>query len=257
MPKQPPDPPWMGDLLKSVYDTLIPLAFGPENGPSAAIRSGTCCAVQIGSEMFLVTAAHVLTPAMHAVQMDPHTICVVGTYVMEMRGRQVYRDERLDLATIPLSRRHIESLESDGRRIVRIDQWPPRLAQCDEPVIFGGYPGSIRRIESWDAGFFNAVVSAGVVSSVSLDTNWFTYHGDPVDMTQTNVTTGVTEELLQGYRGISGGPVFRAKGKSVAELELVGIVCEGGAELGHLVRCARRLDIIEASGSISGGSHRT
>jgi hypothetical protein len=253
MPKLSPEPAWMRDLLKSVYDTLILFAFGPEDAPSAVIRNGTCCAVQIGTEAFLVTSEHVLTPALRAIEAKPNMICVVGGYVMEMRGRQVYRNERLDLATIPLSRKHVERLESDGRRIIRVVDWPPRLAEKDEPLIFGGYPSSIRMVETWDVGDFSAVVSAGFVASVSSDGNWFTYHGEPDDMTQTDVKTGEEEDLLQEYGGISGGPVFRALGKSDDTLELVGVVVEGGAALGHLVRCARRLDAIDARGSMSGG----
>jgi trypsin-like peptidase len=244
----------MRDLLQRVYDTLILFAFGPEDAASTAIRNGTCCAVQVGNEAFLVTAEHVLAPALSAIETNANTICVVGGYVMNMRGREVYRNAHLDLATIALTRKNVEQLEGDGRRIVRMDKWPPRLAENDDPVIFGGFPSSIRMIESWDTGHFKAVVSAGVVTSVSSDGNWFTYYGDPADMTQTDVNTDSEEELLQEYGGTSGGPVFRARGKSVDALELVGVVSEGGAELGHLVRCARRLDMIGASGSISSAS---
>jgi hypothetical protein len=244
----------MRDLLEWVYDTLIVFAFGPEDAPSAEIRNGTCFAVQTGTEAFLVTAEHVLTPALRAIEMKPNTICVVGGYVMEMGGRHVYRSERLDLATISLSRKDVERLKGEGRRVVRVGNWPPRLAEKDESLLFGGYPSSIRVVDSWDVGEFNAVVSAGLVVSVSSDGNWFTYHGDPADMTQTDVKTGVDEELLQQYGGISGGPVFRVPGKSVDALEVVGVVAEGGTALGHLVRCARRLDAIDARGSISAGS---
>ena len=133
---------------------------------------------------------------------------------------------------------------------IHLNDWPPRLAERDDPVIFGGYPRSIRALESWDVGEVNALVSAGVVDSVSPDENWFTSYGDPADMTQTDVYTGIDEDLIQRYGGISGGPVFRAMGKTVDTLELVGVVAEGGATLGHLVRCARRLDVIDVRGSI-------
>ena len=42
-------------------------------------------------------------------------------------------------------------LHQDGRKLTgRRQQWPSRLAQSDEPIIFGGYPSSVRRIESWE-----------------------------------------------------------------------------------------------------------
>src|SRR5438067_466692 len=106
----------MRDLLESVYDTLIPFAFGPEDSASTAIRNGTCCAVRVKNEAFLLTAEHVLTPALRAIQAKENAICVVGGYVIEMRGREVYWNEHLDLATVPLSRKHLKHLEDDGRR---------------------------------------------------------------------------------------------------------------------------------------------
>jgi hypothetical protein len=59
---------------------------------------------------FLLTAAHIVTPALKAIQTVPNAICVVGSWIMEMRGRTVYVNESLDLATIPLSGRHVERL---------------------------------------------------------------------------------------------------------------------------------------------------
>lgn len=254
MPQPPPEEPWMRELLQSVYDTLILFAFGPEDVAASAIRNGTCCAVQVKNDAFLLTAAHVLTGALDMLRIARDTICVVGTYELELRGRTVYHDERLDLATIPLSRGEIERLEGDGRRIIRIEQWPPRCAERGDKIIFGGFPRTMRRIQSWDEGTFNAVVSAGAVTSVSSDGDWFTYHGDPADMTQTDVPAGKEEEdLLEQFGGVSGGPVFRSSGIPSGGLELVGIVSEGTPVCGHtVVRFARRLDAIHPSGPIGG-----
>jgi hypothetical protein len=173
-----------------------------------------------------------------------------------MRGRTIYVNEPLDLATIPLSGRHLERLHDDGRRIIDVHDRPPRLVQKGEKLLFGGYPGRIRTIESWDAGAFNAIVLIGEVESVSSDGHWFTYHGKPEDMTQTDVATRSEEPILEELGGLSGGPVFRSSGAAGGQLELVGVVADApeNAFYGHIIlRFARRLDVIRPDGSIVGG----
>jgi hypothetical protein len=76
--------------------------------PSAMAPVARCTSETPGA--FLLTAAHIVTPALKAIQTVPNAICVVGSWIMEMRGRTVYVNESLDLATIPLSGRHVERL---------------------------------------------------------------------------------------------------------------------------------------------------
>jgi hypothetical protein len=251
MPKPPPEEPWMRDLQQLVYDSLVLFAFGPEDAAESEIRNATCCAVQVKDEAFILTAEHVLTRTLDMISTVPNTICVVGGYIFELRGRPVYRSKGLDIATIPVSQGQIAALERDGRRVIRPEEWPPRLVEKDDRIIFGGFPGRVRRIESWDKGVFNGITSAGAVTSVTND--WFSYHGDPDDMSQSDVPTGREEDMLEKFDGISGGPVFRSSGAPSGKLELVGVVSQGTTVFGHPVFAfSRRLDVIDASGRIRG-----
>lgn len=241
----------MRDLQQLVYDSLVLFAFGPEDAAQSEIRNGTSCVVQIKNDAFLLTAEHVLTSALQAISGIPGTICVVGAYVLELTGRAIYRNKSLDIATVALSQAQVQALERDGRRVIRPAKWPPQLAEEDDRIIFGGFPGSIRNIQSWDEGVFSGITSAGVVTSASAD--WFTYHGDPDDMSQFDVSTGREETLLEKLDGVSGGPVFRSSGTSDGTLELVGVVSQGTEVFGHPVfRFSRRLDEIDPSGRVSG-----
>src|SRR2546426_911538 len=65
--------PWLDKLMDAAYASSIPFAFGAENASSAAIRNGTCSAVHLrNAGTFLLTAAHIVTPALKAVQTVPN-----------------------------------------------------------------------------------------------------------------------------------------------------------------------------------------
>ena len=166
-----------------------------------------------------------LKPALGSGNAWAEGICIAGCIELSLGKRRVFRRPGLDLATVPLSSREVSALEGDGRRIIRPATWPPQPAEVGDPMIFGGFPGAIREIESWEEGMLRAVTYAGVVTSVLDD--WFSYRGDPDNIAQFDVTTRGEEAVLERLDGVSGGPVFRVVGQPVLRLDLVGVRAKG------------------------------
>lgn len=199
--------------------------FGPR--PSkihpSEIRSGTISIVDLGAGPFAVTCEHVIAAYCNMKETHDNLVFQISNIEIDPLEQLIDKNARLDLATIHLSKEQLVSITSGegiSSSVFMPKSWPPDAIKDGDFVSFGGFPGSLRSIVSFDEYIFESWSCGGSkVSSVS--------EGQFVSAFEREKwvkSFGAEHHLtLDALGGLSGGPVFINRG---LYSEFVGIVSQ-------------------------------
>ena len=243
-------PPWVERLHFEWSRYALPFAFGPppsrETGTS--IHAGTCCAVELGDSHFLLTAAHVLAAALDAQAQEP-TQVIAGPVDLALDPSRVRIDVSRDIATIPLTKEQVQSIERNSNRIVRPSEWPPPEPKAGDGVLLAGYPGAWRLMLSWNELDFRSITLLLLVHSVH--DRYFMCHRDPAYVEQVRADVQKDVPSLD-LAGCSGGSVFLVRNEAGELLvpHLCGLVSQDHQIGDDILVQLARLDPVERNGEI-------
>lgn len=143
----------------------------PSKGRPTAISSGSVSLVNLGYGPMIVTCEHVIAGYRKMAGKFNNVLFQVGDIEIDPLKQLIALDTRLDLATIRLSDAQAKAITSSGpigSCVFEPKSWPPESVMPGQFVAFGGFPGSLRTIESFDEIVFSSWSSgASEVSSVS------------------------------------------------------------------------------------------
>jgi hypothetical protein len=165
-------PRWVQSLHLATWQYAVPVLFGPPPplGPGQKVETGTCVVVEYEDYRYALSAAHVFLTALRAVQSDAKTDVVIGPLQITLTPDTIrYIDEeRIDVATVPLTENEVARVEAVGYRVFRPVAWPPPTVAEDDGIIMAGYPGAWRRAVSASEHDFGATT---LLLIVKLSTN--------------------------------------------------------------------------------------
>ncbi len=201
------------------------ILFGqrPSKSHRSEIKSGSVTLVDLGEGVLAITCEHVIASYQKMKQTHDSLVFQIGDIELDPLEQLIDKNVRLDLATIRLTDAQSRSITSNGpigSCIFRPKLWPPEPLKVGEFVAFGGFPGSLRTIASFDEYVFESWSSgASEISSVS--------DGQFVSKFEREFwvkSFGAEHHLmLDTLGGLSGGPVFINRG---LYWEFVGIVSQ-------------------------------
>ena len=224
-------------LAKSV---CAPLLFRTRRG---ILRNGSMTLVAPGTGFLGLTAGHVAAGIRRHCAGDRP--CQLGAVAL---SPDALIDQRRDpdLATFRVD---VGVLAASRHLAFPVASWPAPAATTKDILLFGGYPGSLRREgnDQYDVAF---VWFAGRAQSVSQR-----HMGLVLNIKQSICVGADRVRSNANLGGCSGGPVFRivdeaAKGGQIVRFELVGIVYEYSSRLQLLF--AHHLGAIQSDGRIMG-----
>ena len=146
----------------------------------------------------------------------------IGNVELDPLDQLIDENKRLDLATLKLSEKQLKDITSDGEVgscVFKPTDWPPPLPKKGECIAFGGFPGGLRSVRSFDELEFGSWSSgAAEISSVSD----FQF-ACAFDRSYWIKSFGENHMDLNVLGGMSGGPVLI---KRKLHWDLVGIVSQ-------------------------------
>ena len=213
-----------------------------EQSAGEILHNGTVCFVDTGSRVIAVTADHVYRQYLVDRESGTDFVCQFGNITVLPESRLIDRNQRLDIATFDLP-------ELIGRKerflSNRLIKWPPPRLKPGDGVIYGGYPGAVRKSEVRTSQFPFETIT-GLVADVSSENIVLVVNYQGIYWPAQREG----EELNTNPGGASGGPVYFVDetGPEYAYLELAGFISEYHAPFETIL--ARHADVIRADGTL-------
>lgn len=195
----------------------------PCPGRSAKVLTGTATLVQLPVGTVAITCEHVVRQAFIAFEDDPETIVQIGDAVIDLGRQLIDKNEGRDIATILIDEQQLAEVVSGdeiGTSLFAPVAWPPPRPAEEDYIAFGGFPGALREVASFQDLVFGTWSSGASRVSSSSERQFATHFererweqafGNPIHLT------------LSEFGGMSGGPAFILRD---LHWELVGIVKE-------------------------------
>ena len=202
-----------------------PVFFGqrPSRTHPSEIRNGTITLVDLGTGPLGITCQHVIASYRKERANLDRVIFQVGDVDFDPNEQLIDENQRLDLATIRLTEKQVKAITSEGEIgscVFHPKEWPRPLTKKGDFVAFGGFPGSLRTVLSFDELEFGTWSSGASEVSSASDFQfgsvferefWVKSFGERYRMD------------LNALGGMSGGPAFI---KREPYWDLVGIVSQ-------------------------------
>lgn len=195
----------------------------PSRANPTEIRNGTITLVDLGTGPLGITCQHVVGSFRQQLAETKNSVFQVGDVELDPIRQLVDENERLDLAVIRFTDEQARAITSEGEIgscFFQPNAWPCPPPERGRFVAFGGFPGKLKKVISFDEMEFGSWSSgASEVSSVSdfqfasaFDrSHWIGWSGSKVNLD------------LTALGGMSGGPAFINRG---LYSDLVGVVSE-------------------------------
>lgn len=188
-----------------------------EKGQAKILHNGTICYFHSGERFLGVTANHAYQQYLDDNTQFEGVEVQFGGSTIVPEDRLIARDAALDLATFDVP----EVFVTAGHKSVHYPQkWPTDRIQKGEVVLYGGYPGVLRKLRPGQADF--AFQSFAWALSDVTDANMLMH----VDFANLHWPGHEHEKINENPGGVSGGPVFRVIEGLVDRIELVGFIYE-------------------------------
>jgi hypothetical protein len=143
----------------------------PSKNRPSKISNGTVSLVDLGDGPLAITCEHVIAGYLDMAKRHDNLVFQIGSVEVNPLEQLVDKNRRIDLATIRLTEEQAKSITSEGEIgscIFQPKAWPPEPVGRGQFVAFGGFPGYLRTIASFDEYIFGSWSSgASEISSVS------------------------------------------------------------------------------------------
>jgi hypothetical protein len=211
--------------------TKFPMRFakaaiiGERPSPDQPIRvsTGTATLVQLNVGTVAITCDHVVREARVARAERPKTLFQIGDAEVDLERQLIDMNPDRDIAVILLSEDQLKIvLKGDeiGSAAFAPVSWPPTRPKQEELVSFGGFPGALREIKSFQDLSFGAWCSGASEVHSSSERQFATRF----ERSEWERAFGNPDHMgLSQFGGMSGGPAFVFRGM---HWDLVGIVKE-------------------------------
>jgi hypothetical protein len=216
-----------------------------ESGRQTVVNSGSMCVIQTPQAIFGITNHHVLS-IYEKHKAEKHDIfCQLGSAPFDPSANIIAVSEYWDLATFtvpPLTLKHFT------HKVFVTGDWPPKLIEKTDHVVYGGYPEYRRKVPP---GPNPPTMTADFVSFLARPNNCSAEHiSFQIDPKELTWLPNVEEPIEPGasLSGMSGGPCFRLV-PAEDRIEFGGIIYEGHWQDGLVL--ARQAALILASGRIA------
>lgn len=234
------------EMSKYPIKSATPAFFGPRPQPNTpvTVNSGSASLLRLKGRDFALTCSHVLEGFRKRLEEGP-IIFQLGNCEIDPLEQLAAEDEKLDFALIELTETQAKNIARpggafEGKFFTEPPSWPPPTVKEGEFVAFGGFPGELRRVESFRK------LSFGSYSSGAAEV---TAAGDDYLVCQFERDRWVKHEFEpepSTIRGMSGGPVFaiRRSESDIISYEFIGHIYEFSEDYELLyIRLARAIPL--------------
>ena len=142
-------------LLSSGMEFAIPLWWlVADNDDAVALRNGSAFLVDLGQEIFAVTAAHVFREYCRAKKAPTKIGCQLGSLLFDPEARLVDCRDDLDIATLRITAEEVGQI---GKRVATpgLPYWERLKPEVGNFAFFAGFPAQARGMTS-DGNFSTA-----------------------------------------------------------------------------------------------------
>lgn len=143
----------------------------PSKDRPADVNSGTVMLADLGTGPLAVTCQHVIACYRTRIAREEDIIFKIGNADLDPLEQLVAEDQRRDIATIRLTGEQVTEITSEGEIgscVFVPKEWPSPSPRRGEYVAFGGFPGRLRTVRSFDELDFGSWSSgASEISSIS------------------------------------------------------------------------------------------
>lgn len=195
----------------------------PSSDRPAKMSTGTATLVQLPIGPVVFTCEHVVREALAVRTTDPDTLFQIGDVVVDLDQQLIDCNQQRDVATIRIADSQLEKLlagDEIGTSLFVPVAWPPPIPTEQDYVAFGGFPGTLREVTSFQDLVFGTW-SLGASKVDSSNERQFATHFQRDRWDQAYGTP--EHRTLAELGGMSGGPVFILRD---LHWDLVGIVKE-------------------------------
>lgn len=209
-----------------LFSTAAFFSRRPSEMRKGKIRNGSVTLVDLDTGPLAVTCQHVIACFRRMRKCSNKVLFQIGSVELDPLDQLVDEDRLIDLATIRLTPDQAKAIKSEGEIgscIFQPNLWPSPQLKEEEFIAFGGFPGSLREVVSFDEITFESW-SSGVSRVVSVSENQFV---SAFDRDYWVKSFGAAHHMdFKALGGMSGGPVFINRG---LHWDFVGIVREYSA----------------------------
>ena len=212
----------MKQTLQLAYDHAVPIVVSPPPGSDRDdLRSASGFFFRIDARLFLGTADHVLKTYITRREGGEDIILQAGSFTVAPDRPGVLRDERADLALIPITD---AEAYSSGRHVSTAPRgWPPPLPRVGSYVVFSGCPESLRERDANAHVSFGSFSSIMRVTSATADNVKCEFEREAWVSDSPNLPPALGTDMS----GMSGGPVFSLDYS--VDVPLIGLIYEFNA----------------------------
>lgn len=198
----------------------------PSQLRAGKIRSGSVTLVDFGAGPLAITCWHVIACYRRMRKCSSEVPFQIGNVELDPLAQLIDENRRLDLASIRLTGDQAKQLTSEGEIgscIFTPTAWPSPRVQKGEFIAFGGFPGALRTLASFDELDFGSW-SSGASEISSVSEHQFVSAFDRECWVKSFGARHHMDSTALG--GMSGGPAFVDRGMY---WDFVGVVAEYSA----------------------------
>lgn len=202
-----------------------PAFFGQRPSPkrTTEVRNGTIALIDLGKGPMGLTCQHVIKGYREYREKYEGVLFNISNVELDPIDQLIDENEKFDLASIELSDKQITAITSVGKIgsfVYKPSSWPPTPPKVNEFVSFGGFPGSLRTVMSFDEIVFSSW-SSGASRVDSVGEYRFI---SPFEREYWIKSFGEVHHMnLHALGGMSGSPAFVSRGLS---FEFVGVLSD-------------------------------
>ncbi len=205
-----------------------PILFGVPPSPlrPSKVNNGTATLIRRDGEWLVVTCAHVLAHYRRVRQANADCFFAVGNCHFDPLPQIVAEDDALDVCVIRLSAAQamtvVEGNMGIGQDFFELNSALTVPVKIGDFVAFGGFPGDLRRLESFDAFNFGTY-SSGAARVTDRHTDYIACQFEREHWVRSGDGGEPEPESLGG---MSGGPAFviRHSSAGLMSYEFCGVI---------------------------------
>ena len=143
------------NLAKFPLRFAKPAFFGrrPSKTRPGTVRNGTVTLVDLGDGPLALTCHHVIARFSRMRRCTDKVIFQIANIEIDPLDQLVDENARLDLASIRLTQKQVNEITSVGEIgscVFKPTSWPPHTLAEGDFVAFGGFPGGLRKVISFN-----------------------------------------------------------------------------------------------------------